>query len=138
MAASDVTSASLEALSARLDEVEGYLHIDERRAEVKQLEQQSAQAGFWDDAEAASAIMSRLTRAREDVAAIDGARGMEIVLEWSKRYKKTPIIWITSDPDFAGMAIRRHIFDFIIRPYTESRFRDAVREAIRRAPRTEL
>ena len=68
------------------------------------------------------------------VAAIDGARGMEIVLEWSKRYKKTPIIWITSDPDFAGMAIRRHIFDFIIRPYTESRFRDAVREAIRRAP----
>lgn len=74
MAASDVTSASLEALSARLDEVEGYLHIDERRAEVKQLEQQSAQAGFWDDAEAASAIMSRLTRAREDVAAIDGAR----------------------------------------------------------------
>lgn len=74
MAASDVTSASLEALSARLDEVEGYLHIDERRAEVKQLEQQSAQAGFWDDAESASAIMSRLTRAREDVTAIDDAR----------------------------------------------------------------
>ena len=74
MAAADVTSASLEALSARLDEVEGYLHIDERRDEVKRLEELSARPGFWDDAEAASATMAQLTRAKEDVAAIDGAR----------------------------------------------------------------
>ena len=54
MAGSDVSRASLEALSARLDEVEGYLHIDERRAEVARLEQQSAQPDFWSDADAAS------------------------------------------------------------------------------------
>lgn len=70
----DVSRASVEALSARLDEVEGYLHIDDRRAEVARLEQLSAQPDFWNDADAASATMSQLTRAREDVAGIDGAR----------------------------------------------------------------
>ena len=40
---SDVSRASLEAISDRLDEVERYLHIDDRRAEVRQLEEQSAQ-----------------------------------------------------------------------------------------------
>ena len=71
---SDVSRASLEAISDRLDEVERYLHIDDRRAEVRQLEEQSAQPEFWNDAEAASAVMTQLTRAREDVAGIDGAR----------------------------------------------------------------
>ena len=70
----EVSRASLEALGARLDEVEGYLHIDERRAEVSRLEEQSARPDFWNDAEAASATMAQLTRAREDVQAIDGAR----------------------------------------------------------------
>ena len=70
----DVTRASLDALAARLDEVEGYLHIDDRRAEVSSLEQRAAQPDFWGDAEAASATMAQLTRAREDVAGIDRAR----------------------------------------------------------------
>ena len=66
------------------------------------------------------------------VAALDGAKGMEIVLEWSKRYRHSQIIWITSDPDFAGMAIRRHIYDFIVRPCCDERFRESVRGAIAR------
>ena len=74
MAVVDVSRASLEALGARLDEVEGYLHIDERRAEVARLEEQSARPDFWNDADAASSTMAQLTRAREDVQAIDGAR----------------------------------------------------------------
>jgi peptide chain release factor 2 len=74
VAGSDVSRASLEALSARLDEVEGYLHIDERRAEVARLEQQSAQPDFWSDADAASAVMAQLTRAREDVGGLERAR----------------------------------------------------------------
>lgn len=65
---------SLDALAARLDEVASYLHVDDRRAEVAQLEEQSAQPGFWDDAEAARVTMERLTRAKEDVAGIEGAR----------------------------------------------------------------
>ena len=70
----DVSRASLEALSARLDEVERYLHIDDRRDEVARLEQESARPGFWDNAEAATATMTQLTRAREDVAGIEDAR----------------------------------------------------------------
>ncbi len=65
---------SLEDLGARLSEVAGYLHVEDRRAEVAALEAQSAQPGFWDDAEAARAVMERLTRAKEDVASIDAAR----------------------------------------------------------------
>lgn len=71
---SEVTKETLEALSARVDEVEGYLHIDERRAEVAELEQQSADPNFWSDAEAARDVMERLSSARDDVAAVDAAR----------------------------------------------------------------
>lgn len=74
MPSTDVSRASLEALSARLDEVEGYLHIDERRAEASRLEERSARPDFWNDADAASTVMAQLTRAREDISAIEGAR----------------------------------------------------------------
>ena len=70
----EVTKADIEAARSRLDEIEGYLHIDSRRKEIAELEEKSAQPGFWDDAEAASATMARLTRAKEDVAALEGAR----------------------------------------------------------------
>lgn len=70
----DLTSDALRSVSARLDEIEGYLHIDDRRAEVARLEEQSALPDFWNDAEAASATMAQLTRARSDVEGIDGAR----------------------------------------------------------------
>ena len=33
----DIDDSSLDALSARLDEVEGYLHVDELRGTVAQL-----------------------------------------------------------------------------------------------------
>ena len=70
----DASRASLEALAARLDEVERYLHIDDRREEVRRLELESARPDFWNDADAASVTMTKLTRAREDVSGIDAAR----------------------------------------------------------------
>ena len=70
----DVSAADLDALGRRLAEVEGYLHIDERRGEVAELEARSAEPGFWDDAAAARATMERLASARDDVAGIDSAR----------------------------------------------------------------
>ena len=69
----DVTKASLDALAARLSEVERYLHIDESRALVAELERQSVEPGFWDDAEAARSTMERLARAKQDVSDIDKA-----------------------------------------------------------------
>ncbi len=69
-----VTSADLDALEARLTEVEAYLHIDEARGRVGELEQASAAPGFWDDADAARAHMAELAQVKGDVALVDGAR----------------------------------------------------------------
>ena len=68
-----VTPAGLDALAARLGEVERYLHLDEARATIKRLEEQSTAPGFWDDAEAARSVMGELSRCKEDVAAVEGA-----------------------------------------------------------------
>ena len=52
----DITKDTLDALRARLVEVEGYLHIDERRLDVKRLEEQSADPALWNDADAARKV----------------------------------------------------------------------------------
>lgn len=68
-----VTPADLDALSARLAEVEAYLHIDEARGRVGELEQASAAPGFWDDADAARAHMAELAQVKGDVALVGAA-----------------------------------------------------------------
>ena len=70
---SDISKATLDALSERLNEVEGYLHIDEKRTDVSRLEEQSAQPGFWDDADAARETMAQLSAAKGDVEAVTSA-----------------------------------------------------------------
>lgn len=69
-----VTADDLSALAARLDEVEGYLHLDEARSRVAELEQQSAQPGFWDDADRARTLMSELSGCKEHIASVVSAR----------------------------------------------------------------
>lgn len=69
-----VTVDDLSALAARLDEVEGYLHLDEARSRVAELEQQSAQPGFWDDADRARTLMSELSGCKEHIASVANAR----------------------------------------------------------------
>ena len=68
-------SLELPALGARLAEVSGYLHVDELREEVAQLEAASAAPDFWTDADAARATMAQLTRAKEGISALDAAQG---------------------------------------------------------------
>lgn len=69
----DAVLAELEALSARLAEVEAYLHIEEARGRVTELEEASAAPGFWDDAEAARAHMAELVQVKGDVGLVDRA-----------------------------------------------------------------
>lgn len=64
----------LVALNARLIEVEGYLHLDGKRARAAELETQSAASGFWDDADAARRTMEELSGLKEDISAIEAAR----------------------------------------------------------------
>lgn len=69
----DAVLTELEALSARLTEVEAYLHIEEARGRVTELEEASAAPGFWDDAEAARAHMAELAQVKGDVGLVDRA-----------------------------------------------------------------
>ena len=72
----EVTPAELDAFADRLGEVESYLHLDEKRTRVTELEAKSVAPGFWDDADAARATTGGNTRApTEDIAAVDNARG---------------------------------------------------------------
>ena len=68
------------------------------------------------------------------VVALEGARGMNEVQAISEHYPDTQIIWITSDGDFASVAIHRHIHDFIVRPFTEERFAKSVRDVLPKCP----
>ena len=70
----DTEVVSLQALAERLSEVEGYLHLIEKRQQISELEAESACPNFWDDAEAAQKIMTQLASLRDDVAGIDRAK----------------------------------------------------------------
>ncbi len=63
---------------------------------------------------------------------VDGALGMELVYNYREMFDGTFVIWITNDPYFAGVAIRTRIFDFIVRPLEEIRFRETVRKLRKR------
>ena len=70
----DVTKATFDEFATRVAEVEGYLHIGEKRIKVDELEARSAAPGFWDNAEAARATMAELSAAKDDVAGVEAAR----------------------------------------------------------------
>jgi peptide chain release factor 2 len=71
----ELEGMSLEALAKRLDEVEGYFHLDKLRADIAELEKAGAAPDFWNDADAARRQMAQLSAARDDVAALEAARG---------------------------------------------------------------
>ena len=70
---SEITQDRIDASATRLAEVEGYRHVEERRGVIEDLERQSAEPGFWDDAVAAQAAMAKLSTAKQDVAGVDAA-----------------------------------------------------------------
>ncbi len=63
----------LSRLDARLSEVRRYLQIDAKRARRTELQGSSAQPGFWDDPQAAQAVMSEISRLGEDIKVFDAA-----------------------------------------------------------------
>lgn len=69
-----VSQADLTALAERLSQVEQYLHVDEKRLRVAELESRSTESGFWDNADAARSVMEELARCREDVKLVETAR----------------------------------------------------------------
>ena len=70
----DTEVLSLHVLAERLAEVEGYLHLAEKRQQISELEAESARPNFWNDAETAQKVMTQLSSLRDDVAGIDKAK----------------------------------------------------------------
>ncbi len=68
------TPEDLDALAERLEQVEAYLHLDEKRERAADLERRSAEPGFWDDGDAARELLAELSRCRGDVQTFEGAR----------------------------------------------------------------
>ncbi|MDP2182833.1 MAG: peptide chain release factor 2 [Actinomycetota bacterium] len=64
-------TVDISALRERVVAMEEYLRVEEKRPEIARLEEQAAVPGFWDDAQAAQALMSQLSAVREDVKAYD-------------------------------------------------------------------
>ena len=92
----EVTPAELDAFADRLGEVESYLHLDEKRTRVAELEAKSVAPGFWDDADAARATMEEIARAKEDIAAVD-TRAVSFPMlapRWSlpRKWATTPML----------------------------------------------
>ncbi len=76
MAEQDMVSREeLAELGKRLTEVESYLHVEQKRQLVKELQTKSAAPGFWDDVDGAQKVMGQLSAAQEDVKGCDTARG---------------------------------------------------------------
>ena len=63
----------IEHQRSRLEEVERYLQIGEKRERRASLQAASAEPGFWDDPQAAQAVMGEIARLRDDIEAYDEA-----------------------------------------------------------------
>lgn len=68
--------SSIEELRNRLHEVQDYLHLEDTKVLIEQLEQESADPHFWDDAETARDKMSKLSAAKNKVADFDHATSL--------------------------------------------------------------
>jgi peptide chain release factor 2 len=72
----DDLTPQLEALSARLAEAEGYLHLADKRTQLTKLEAEFAQPGFWDDQSKASKLSKQASDLRVDIEAYDKAAAL--------------------------------------------------------------
>ncbi|HVX20215.1 MAG TPA: peptide chain release factor 2 [Acidimicrobiales bacterium] len=59
--------ADLDRLTARLDEAEGYLRMDDLRARRAELETEATRPDLWDDADQARSVTTELGRVADDV-----------------------------------------------------------------------
>ena len=57
----------LQNLRDRIDAMHAYLHIEDKRAQIKQLEQQTSDPDFWNNQSGAQSIMTKISGLREQV-----------------------------------------------------------------------
>ncbi|HOG53746.1 MAG TPA: peptide chain release factor 2, partial [Bacillota bacterium] len=60
-------STPIEELRSRIEQMKGYLLIDEKLKKLDELHVQAAVPGLWDDREAAQALMQRISEIEKHV-----------------------------------------------------------------------
>jgi peptide chain release factor 2 len=68
-------TADIAAMRARVERIGEYLHLDAKRAEAAGLEEKAAEPGFWDDPNAAQAVMSKAAGLRDEIASYESIAG---------------------------------------------------------------
>ena len=72
----DRDEKDLEKVAQRIEAAHGYLHIDERAAELAKLDEEIAQPGFWDDASHAQSVSKQASVLRDTIAEYDEAAAL--------------------------------------------------------------
>ena len=72
----DRDEKDLEKVTQRVEAAHGYLHIDERAAELAKLDEEIAQPGFWDDASHAQSVSKQASVLRDTIAEYDEAAAL--------------------------------------------------------------
>lgn len=57
----------IEQAAHRVNDAHGYLHIDEKQAQLADLDEESAKPGFWDDAAHAQSVSKQASNLRETI-----------------------------------------------------------------------
>ena len=70
------TERDLEEAAGRVDAARGYLHIDDKRAELSRLDEESAKPGFWDDAAHAQSVSKQASVLRDTIAEYEEAAAL--------------------------------------------------------------
>ena len=72
----DRDEKDLEKVAQRVEAAHGYLHIDERAAELAKRDEEIAQPGFWDDASHAQSVSKQASVLRDTIAEYDEAAAL--------------------------------------------------------------
>ena len=72
----DRDEKDLEKVAQRVEAAHGYLHIDERAAELAKLDEEIARPGFWDDAAHAQSVSKQASVLRDTIAEYDEAAAL--------------------------------------------------------------
>ncbi len=64
----------IESAAQRIEDARAFLHIDEKMEELARLDAQSAEAGFWDDAQHASEVSKQASALRTSIAEYEQAK----------------------------------------------------------------
>ena len=66
----------IEQMAARVADARGFLHIDDKTAELARLDEEIAAPGFWDDAAHAQGVSKQASNLRETIREYDEAAAL--------------------------------------------------------------